>query len=113
MGNRNAALHRLDKSNSEFTGRRERQASLDGPADGQSLVTPAMPIPDWMRGLDHGAARTDWLRELDHEAARTPREDHSEVDEHAFWDALPRYSVTNLPSLAPVALRPTPSRWRT
>jgi hypothetical protein len=101
MGKISAALRRQEESDLEVTGRRDRQAPLGDRADGQTRVTPVMPIPDWLRERDH-----------EDQALHTPRGAHPEVDEHEFWDTPPRYSLTNLPSLAPVALRPVPSRWR-
>ena len=41
-----------------------------------------------------------------------PAPELSEADEHEFWEATPRYSVTNLPSLAPPPVAPAPAPWR-
>jgi len=79
---------------------KRRHEFLAEPAAAESRVTPVMPVPNWLRALDENEPPRDM--------STTP----SDADESVFWDTPPRYSVTNLASLAPAPLVRAPSPWR-
>ena len=76
-----------------------RSEMLAEPQSGESRVTPVMPAPTW-------------LRELGNEPPAASSSAQHDAEEHQFWDSAPRYSITNLASLAPPPLPRAPSQWR-
>jgi hypothetical protein len=66
--------------------------------DGSARITPVVPV-------------SDWLRERDERESPAVGDPASEESECGFWNAPPRYSVTNL-SLMPAAALPAPPRTR-
>lgn len=55
---------------------------------------------------------SNWLRGLDNQSA-PPSAPDDDVEQNQFWDTPPRYSATNLTSLAPGPLTRARSGWRT
>jgi len=76
--------------------RREIEA-LDESNAGQSRVTPVVPAPRWLRAVGDEPA--------------TSCDTQDDADENQFWDTPPRYSLTDLASLAPAPITQTRSRW--
>lgn len=64
-----------------------------------SRVCPIAPVSTWRCDADGGQRIT-------------PTSELSETGEHHFWDTPPRYSVTNLQSIAPAPVGPAPSLLR-
>lgn len=83
---------------SAVVNQKQRNDVVAEPQSGESRVTPVMPAPTWPR-------------ELGNEPLPTSNTVQHDADEHQFWDSAPRYSVTNLASLAP-PLPGSPSYWR-
>ena len=75
----------------------EQAEGLDNPEAGQSRVTPVMPVPEWLRDLATEPDPSDSAQD--------------DAEESQFWNTPPRYSLTNVASIAPAPRMRAPSRW--
>jgi hypothetical protein len=75
----------------------EEPVGLDDPEAGQSRVTPIVPVPEWLRDLAAEPATSDSAQD--------------DGEESQFWNTPPRYSLTDVASIAPAPRMRAPSRW--
>lgn len=75
----------------------EEAEVLEATQAGQSRVTPVMPVPEWLRDLATDPDPSDSAQD--------------DGEESQFWNTPPRYSLTNIASLAPAPRTRARSRW--
>lgn len=99
MGNRSAMSREFRPASAYPPDRPNREPSAEQQEeDKASRITPVMPIPDWLREID--------------ERNPSGQPETALEEEHGFWNAPPRYSVTGLSLMPDPIVVPAPPRVR-